>query len=158
MVCSVRKLSSDFYRTYPRRLYPDILRKPGRAYNVVILDTCYDYLICIPFRSHITHDIAYKFQNSQRSQVTSSSLDYTKICIIKNMDYIDDAIAVVDQDEYNEMRNNIEIIVSEALDYIETYIKHETGEAVLSSRNYHRNYWYSTLKYFKRELGIESLN
>ena len=120
----------------------------------MLVDTHSDYYICIPFRSEIGHEYAYKFRHSIRSQRSHSGLDYTKICIINDGNYIDEKPAVVDQDEYREMRDNIETIVDEAVSYINVYIDHVKGISRLNNRQYRKKYWYTTLKYFHAELGI----
>ncbi len=51
-----------------------------------------------------------------------SGLDYTKLALIKNLSYIDNLIpAVVDQDEYNEVAQNLPQIVREVYKYILDY-------------------------------------
>lgn len=49
---------------------------------------------------------------------------------------------------------NMEKIVSSAVEYIDTYIKHMTGLAILHRREFERRYTFSTLKYFHNELGV----
>lgn len=51
-----------------------------------------------------------------------SGLDYTKLALIKNRSYIDNLTpAVVDQDEYNEVAQNLPQIVREVYKYILDY-------------------------------------
>ncbi|MBO5520606.1 MAG: hypothetical protein J5973_02910 [Eubacterium sp.] len=150
----IRKLSSLFYTSYPQSNFPEIERKNARGYATLLVDTHDGYLICIPFRSHINHEFAYMFKNSVRSQTNASGLDYTKICIIKNLDYIDDSPGIVDTDEYTEMRDNLNEIVQAACDYVDGYVSHIKGIAILSRRQFRKKYWYTTLKYFHAELGI----
>ncbi|MBQ9437971.1 MAG: hypothetical protein IJU50_06525 [Lachnospiraceae bacterium] len=150
----VRKLTQRFYLERPIQEFRDLLRKHERGYSTLLVDTHSDYYICIPFRSEIGHEYAYKFRHSIRSQRSHSGLDYTKICIINDGNYIDEKPAVVDQDEYREMRDNIETIVDEAVSYINVYIDHVKGISRLNNRQYRKKYWYTTLKYFHAELGI----
>lgn len=152
----IRKLSSKFFLDYPSSKFPDILRKQDRPYAALIisLNDNDDSFVCVPFRSNITHEFAFKFQNSFRSRSCSSGLDYTKICIIKNLDYIEDVTAIVDQDEYNEMRINIQQIVSQVYEYINDYVQHVKKISLISKRTFRKKYWYSSLKYFHKELGI----
>lgn len=64
-----------------------------------------------------------------------SGLDYSKIAIIKNIDYFDSiTAAIVDQDEYTEMMKNLPTIVQEANDYVDTYINHINGTTPLHPR------------------------
>ncbi|MBQ9032315.1 MAG: hypothetical protein IJ106_12825 [Parasporobacterium sp.] len=150
----IRKLSSLFYTNYPQSEFPEIERKHTRGYATLLIDTHDGYLICIPFRSHISHESAYMFKNSVRSRTNDSGLDYTKICIIDNLDYIDDVPGIVDTDEYIEVRDNLDLIVEEACNYIEEYVSHKKGIALLSNRQFRKKYWFTTLKYFHKELNI----
>ena len=100
----VSLLSSDFMVAYPGASYPELMCKQGRSYTCLLVDTHDEYLICIPFRSHIRHNNAYIFQNTQRSKHSRSGLDYTKVALIKDPKYIDQtANAIVDNDEFNEL-------------------------------------------------------
>ena len=94
------------------------------------------------------------FAGTQRSQNTQSGLDYTKIVIIRDNDYLDSAKAVVDQDEYKETIIHIQEIVDEVLDYVDTYIRHASGIAGIHKRAYERKYRFSTLPYFHDIMGI----
>lgn len=150
----VRPLSREFLRAYPASQYPELMHKQGRPYSCLLIDIHADYYICIPFRSHIHHRNSYMFRGTQRSKRSQSGLDYSKIVIIHNPDYIDSATAVVDQDEYREMQQNLTRIVREAVQYVDGYIGHMTGKEVLRPRDYARRYQYSTLRYFHDVLGI----
>ncbi len=150
----VRKLSQRFYDDYSGVQYMDLIKKLNRRYNMLLVETHYDYYICIPFRSHISHEFAYKFKNSIRSQTCNSGLDYTKICIISKPEYIDDDYAVVDSDEYTEMVKNINTIVNEAVAYINEYVNHIKDVNKISKKKFRKKYYYSSLKYFHKELGI----
>lgn len=75
------------------------------------------------------------FTGTARSKKTKSGLDYSKIAIIKNIDYFDSiTAAIVDQDEYTEMMKNLPTIVQEANDYVDTYINHINGTTPLHPR------------------------
>lgn len=76
--------------------------KPKRPYTFLLIDTHEDYYICIPFRSSITHKNSYLFKHSKRSKKTKSGLDYSKVVLIQNDEYIDSKRAIIDQDEYKE--------------------------------------------------------
>ncbi len=152
---AIYRLSAEFYKEYPADQYPEIMRKDERPYTCLLIDAHDDYFICIPFRSHIQHKNAYLFTNTKRSKHSKSGLDYKKTAIIKNPDLIDSQNpAVVDQDEYNEMLTNIEIITKEALSYVDTYIHHVDKTKVLHPQTFIRHYRFSTLPYFHDILGI----
>lgn len=149
----VLRLTQKFYLNYPKAKYPELMEKQARAYACLLID-CRDYYISIPYRSNVLHKNAYHFRRSQRSINNKSGLDYSKIAIIKNPDYIEKVPAVIDQDEYNETMININKIVNDAVNYVDTYIKHTTGKKTLHPREYARQYGYSTLPYFNDVLGI----
>ena len=147
-------LSSKFQNDYPKAKYPELLRKPQRPYTCLLVETHYDYYVGIPFRSDIKHSNAYKF-NAAGSSRQNPGLDYTKIVIIQDDDYIDSQTpAVVDQNEYNELMKNLNRIVNESVKYVETYVNHMKGTRIIHPREYSRRYAYSTLMYFHKELGI----
>lgn len=150
----ILKLTEAFYRAYPNPPYMEILKKMRRAYNCILFQTHYDYYICIPYRTEISHTYAYHFKNSLRSKAHKSGLDYTKIVIINKSEYIDNCDALIDQDEYKETRANISRIKREAMDFVEDYVAHMNGTKVLHQKEYERRYGYSPLKYFHRELGV----
>lgn len=74
----ILKLTSDFYHAYPNPPYVEILRKPNRAYNCLLVKAYDDIFMCIPYRTNISHKYAYHFKNSVRSRTNKSGLDYTK--------------------------------------------------------------------------------
>lgn len=150
----ILKLTTDFYNAYPNPPYLEILKKERRAYNCILFQTHYDYYICVPYRTKISHTYAYRFQNSARSRKHRSGLDYTKIVIISKGQYIDDKDALVDQDEYNETMMNLKRIKREALKYVEDYVEHVKGVNILHPQEFKRRYSYSPLKYFHKELKI----
>lgn len=97
------------------------------------------------------------FQNSVRSQRDRSGLDYSKIVIISDSKYLGATDAIVDKDEYNETRNNIEYIKNDAQRYIDDYVGYLMGTVKKTDKKkFSRIYQYSTLQYFHKELGIES--
>ena len=100
------------------------------------------------------HKNGYKFRSSERSKAHQSGLDYSKMAIIQNGDYLGTADAVVDRDEYRETIANIHRIVADVDRYIRGYIRHIKGSEVLNIREYERKYRYATLKYFHKELSI----
>jgi hypothetical protein len=95
------------------------------------------------------------FANSVRSRRTKSGLDYSKIAIIADSSYIDsESKAIVDQDEYNEMMQQLPRIVLESTKYIETYVDYIKGTKTLSKRRFEERYQFSTLPYFHDILGL----
>ena len=149
----ILRLTEHFYNAYPEPPYREVLKKNQRAYNCSLFQTHYDFFICIPYRTEISHKYAYHFRKSSRSQKHKSGLDYTKIAIIKDISYID-RIAIIDQDEFAETRKHIYYIAEKAEQYIEEYKKHISGENTLDKREFRRKYGWSTLKYFHKELEI----
>ncbi len=148
-------LSSKFIQDYPVDTYPEIMYKQGRPYTCLLIDTHDDFFICVPFRSNISHNNAFLFTDTARSRSSRSGLDYSKIIIIKNPDYIDSSTpAIVDQDEYLEMMRNLPKIVQEATDYVDTYINHINGTAPIHPRQFERKYQFSTLPYFHNIMKI----
>ena len=145
-----------FYKDYTNPPYREILEKKGRAYNCLLFQTHYGYFICVPYRTEITHTYAYHFKNSGRSVEHKSGLDYTKIIIVKNSDYIDKKSAIIDKDEYKETMQNFDRIKKEVLRYVEEYIAHVRGTKILYYKEYERRYKFSTLPYFHKELGINN--
>ena len=119
-----------------------------------MFQTHYNYYICVPYRTEISHSYAYRFKNSQRSRKHKSGLDYTKIVIISDSRYIDDKIITIDKVEYKETIYHFSKIKQQALEYVEKYIAHVKGTNQLSHQEFNRRYNYSTLKYFHNELGI----
>ena len=120
----VLNLTSKFYSDYPDPPYGEIIRKETRPYNCLLIQSHYGYFICIPYRSHVNHKYSYRFKNSVRSRNNKSGLDYTKIVIVRNSDYIGLCDAVVDTDEYKETRENIEYIKNDAQTYIDNYVNY----------------------------------
>lgn len=99
-------LSSKFTQAYPPATYPELMHKHGRPYTCLLIDSHDDYFICVPFRSSIGHKNAFMFTGTARSKKTKSGLDYSKIAIIKNIDYFDSiTAAIVDQDNDEKPSN-----------------------------------------------------
>lgn len=150
----IRLLSQRFAIDYPAETFPELMLKHGRPYTCLLIDTHDGFFICVPFRSSISHNSAYLFQRTQRSRKSRSGLDYTKMALIQNLNYIDSVPAIVDQDEYVETIQNIRQIVKDVNEYISSYCKHITGEKQLSERAFARKYQYATLPYFHDILGL----
>ena len=95
----ILKLTDAFYKAYPNPPYTEILKKNQRAYNCLLFQSHYDYFICIPYRSEITHKYAYHFTSTERAKLHKSGLEYSKIVIIEKLEYIDSVSAIIDKDE-----------------------------------------------------------
>lgn len=151
----VLNLTNQFYKDYPDPPYTEIIRKDFRPYNCLLIQSCYDYFICIPYRSHVNHKYSYRFKCSARSRRAKSGLDYTKIVIIKNPEYIGITDAIIDADEYKETRDHIDCIKKDAQNYINDYINYILEKNTkFDQRGFQRAYGFSTLKYFHKELNI----
>lgn len=150
----ILRLTDEFYSAYANPPYKEIMKKQGRAYNCLLFQTHYDYFICIPYRTEISHANAYHFKTSIRSRKHKSGLDYSKIIIVSNTAYLDNKNAIIDKDEFNETIRYLEKIKTGALKYVEDYIMHLNGERVLHSAEFKRRYQFSTLQYFHKELKV----
>lgn len=144
----ILKLTNAFYSAYPNPPYTEILKKNQRAYNCLLFQSHYDYFICIPYRSEITHKYAYHFTSTERAKLHRSGLDYSKIVIIDRAEYIDSVDAIIDKDEFNETIINLEKIKKEALKFVEDYILHITGIKIMHICEFNRRYAFSPLRYF----------
>ena len=100
----ILKLTKLFYQKYPNPPFTEIVNKNNRAYNCLLFQSHYDYYICVPYRTEISHKYAFRFKKSKRSKIHKSGLDYTKIIIVSNGDFIDGKDVLIDKDEYKEKR------------------------------------------------------
>ena len=152
----ILRLTDKFYNTYSNPPFKEILEKRKRAYNCLLFQSHYEYFICIPFRSEIKHSYAFHFKKSKRSKLHKSGLDYSKIIIINNKDYLDSSTAIVDKDEYNETLQFLRKIKKEALDYVDNYVAYMNHKETIHPEEFKRRYGFSTLQYFHEILGIET--
>ncbi len=150
----ILRLTARFYENYPNPPYKELMLKPGRRYTCLLFQTHYDYFICVPYRSNVKHPFAFHFHQSKRSQKQKSALDYTKIVIIKQLEYLDSKQGYVDKDEYLETVRNLRQIKAEALAYVEDYVAEMCGQSRLHPKEFQRKYSRSALPYFHKELGI----
>ncbi len=65
--------------------------------------------------------------NTSRSRKHHSGLDFTKAVIVANQEFINEDIAIVDQDEYKEVIYNIEKIVESVIKFVDDYVEHIKG-------------------------------
>ena len=113
-------------------MYEEILSKEDRPYSCLLVKQ-HGYLICVPFRTEIRHKYAYHFQTSERSRKYHSGLDFTKVVIVTNQEFINEDITVVAQDEYKEVIYNIEKIVDSVIKFVDDYVEHIKGIKRLSN-------------------------
>ena len=99
-------------------MYEEILSKEDRPYSCLLVKQ-HGYLICVPFRTEIRHKYAYHFQTSERSRKYHSGLDFTKVVIVTNQEFINEDSTVVDQDEYKEVIYNIGKIIDSVIKFID---------------------------------------
>lgn len=144
----LKKFTEKFYIDRNKNSWHEVLEKKERVYNCVVIDTFYDFLICLPFRSDMSHKYGYRFKESSRSKLTKSGIDFTKMILLENDNYLSDGIALIDKDEYNEFMKNSNIIISDAIDYLNDYIKYKNGDCQPSLQESHRKFKYSSLKHF----------
>ncbi len=150
-------LSAKFTQDYPPAIYPELLHKRGRPYTCLLIESHNGYFICVPFRSSIGHKNAFLFTSTARSRESKSGLDYSKIAIIKDVDYFDlTTAAIVDQDEYAEMMRHLPTIVQEVNHYVSTYINHVNRSSPIHPKAFARKYQYSTLPYFHDIMGLSA--
>lgn len=123
----ILKLTPRFYEEHPDPPYHEILKKNQRAYNCLLFQSHYDYYICVPYRSEISHPYSFKFKKTQRSKSHRSGLDYTKIVIITKSEYIDTKDALIDKDEFKETIKYLDRIKEEAMTFVEEYVQHVSG-------------------------------
>ena len=144
----IRYLSKDFYNVYPQDIYPELECKETRPF-LVLLVNINELKFAIPFRSNITHNFCYKFENSNRVSKSSTALDFSKSIIVKEDMYLDD-YAFIDQEEYKELNSKIYFIISKFKKFILTYVK--------IKENYDKNSYkykllnYCTLQYFYEDI------
>lgn len=153
----VKQLANKFFIEYPTSNYPELMYKPNRPYNCLLINSHSGYYICIPFRSNIKHKNAYLFKSSQRSKRTPSGLDFTKVVIIPDTTYLDNKPALIDKDEYTEAMLNAEKIADKVTKYIDGYVNHVNKTKILNEKEYNRKYSHTTLAYFHDILMINEV-
>ena len=104
----------------------------------------------LPFRTNIRHGYCYKFKSSGRESEASTGIDFTKAVVITDAKYVGEEVAI-DHKEYVELMNKFYLVLSKFKRYLSGYAKccrEGGGERAM------RKYRYTTLKYFKNELGL----
>lgn len=157
----ILRLTKNFYNDYPNPPFTELLSKDGRQYNCLLFQSHYGYYICVPFRSNIPHQYCYNFKKSKRTKRgrRRSGLDYTKIILVDGLDkdnYVGVKQALIDRDEYIELRNNMTKIANEAMRFVDDYVEYMlNGDNRICDEEFFRRYNMSTLKYFHNILGLK---
>lgn len=117
-----------------------------RGYGIVVIDIK-GLTFGIPLRSHLNHKFGFV---SERSDEGNKGLDYTKALLIQKDEYIARAYKIPTL-EFTHLNDNKEKIQNDFIKFVERYV-----EAIKKGdQNVLRNYRYSTLKNYHKELGIE---
>ena len=143
------RLSSDFYKEYPQSKYPEIERKLERPY-LVLLVKIKGLDFAIPLRSKIKHSNA--FFTKRNIDGTYRGLDYSKTVVVTKTNYIDMSKVFIRNDEYKLLTNRSKIVLSRFSKYVESYIQSQNSPS--NNDFYRKDYSFSTLQYFHKELGI----
>ena len=80
---------------------------------------------------------------------TVTGLDFTKAVIVNDSKYIGLPARINDK-EYTELNNRYDFIIDKFKTYLRGYIRFASGKAFYTAKNYK----YTTLRYFNKELGI----
>lgn len=136
----------------PKSEYSEILTKMKRPYNCILTKSKKGYYICIPYRSFVNHSFSFRFRKSNNKY--RPGLDYTKMIIITSLNYISDEKALIDDEQYKETSIHFKRICKDACKYVDDYRNHILGIKRINSNVFKRKYYYSTLKYFHKELSI----
>ena len=117
-----------------------------RGYGIVVVDLN-GLMFGIPLRSNLNHKFGFI---SERSEGTKKGLDYTKALLIQKEEYVSRAYKIPTT-EFTHLNDNKEKIQEYFKKFITRYIDaHNKNDT-----NILRNYRYSTLKNYHKELGIE---
>ena len=144
-------LSEKFYEKYNKAEYPEIEHKQKRPYLVMLI-TIDDNTFAIPFRTNIRHSHCYKFQNTSRSTVAATGLDFTKAVIVNDDTYIGEA-AMIDDKEFVELNDRYLFIINKFRTYVNGYKKYVVSKSYMHQINKYR---YTSLQYFHKELNINN--
>ena len=143
-VFELRKLTKDFYNDYPKTYFPEIERKNGRPYAVLLLQI-EGLKFAIPFRTNIRHNYCYKFKSTDRKTTSSTGIDFSKAIVVLKENYLGEQTDINNK-EYLELQKRCFFIKRKFEKYVLNFIKvikREANEYVI------KRYKYSTLYYFK---------
>ncbi|MCX1288917.1 hypothetical protein JDU19_23870 [Escherichia coli] len=117
-----------------------------RGYGIVVIDLN-GLVFGIPLRSHLNHKFGFV---SERSEGVKKGLDYTKALLIKKEEYVSRAYKIPTP-EFTHINDSKEKIQEDFNKFVNRYIEAN----VKKDENILRNYRYSTLKNYHKELGLE---
>ena len=120
-IFELRKLTSEFYKDYPKTKFPEIEHKSSRPY-VVVLVKIDDVQFAIPLRSNVHHTYCYKFKTSDRVTDSSTAIDFTKAVVIVKPCYLGNSTDINDK-EYLEIQQKTFFILKQFKKYVNGYIK-----------------------------------
>lgn len=146
----LRYLSNNFLKKYPEIDYPEFENKKTRSYIVFLIQVD-NHTFAIPFRTNMNHKYGYIFLTSGRKTNSKAGLDFTKAVLVDDFSMLG-AEAIIDNKERLEISEKHFFIRKKFIVYYENYkryLKHELNEYQSKA------YYYSTLKYFHKELGIK---
>ena len=149
----IKLLSSLFYEKYNNIEYPEIEDKATRPF-LVLLVFIDGNRFAIPFRSNIGHQYCYKFSSSNRETKSKTALDFSKAVIINDDNYLGED-AYIDKKEFIELSSKYIFIINKFQNFLKKYKriicnpeKYKYEFDLLSN--------YCTLKYFRKELNIDT--
>jgi len=143
-------LSQQFYTDYGASDYPEIEHKATRPY-IILLVKIGSNTFGLPLRTNIRHSCCYKFKYSSRPTDSITGIDFSKAVVVNDEKYIG-CSAEIDNKEYVELNDKIAFITNKFKTYLEGYLKYISGTL---NEFQAKNYKYTTLKYFHKELGLD---
>src|SRR3712207_5058655 len=133
-------LTDEFYKTHPKELYPEMIRKNERPY-VQILINVNNQLWAIPLRSHINHEYAFWSDRDKKC-----GIDFTKAVPISTKDIRLDKVPRLRQHEYIALKRQGNNVTSQFKNYIKQYIHAKENPHTARSKAILR---FSTLQHFE---------
>lgn len=142
-IVELRKLSKEFYESYPHNQFPEMEAKSGRPYAVLLVEIN-NLKFAIPLRTNIRHSYCYKFKTSDRETKSSTGIDFSKAVVISKDSYLGEQTDINDK-EYLELQEKAFFIIKKFKKYVTDYIsfKKNGGNEYIA-----RRYNFSALKYF----------
>lgn len=142
-IVELRKLSKEFYESYPHNQFPEMEAKSGRPYAVLLVEIN-NLKFAIPLRTNIRHSYCYKFKTSDRETKSSTGIDFSKAVVISKDSYLGEQTDINDK-EYLELQEKAFFIIKKFKKYVTDYIsfKKNGGNEYIA-----RRYKFSALKYF----------
>jgi len=145
----VKKLNESFYDENKHLV--EVMDKNGsnwnghktRGYGIVLVESG-ELTFGIPLRSNMRHPYGFITAPSE-----NKGLDYSKAVLLKKEEYISDAEFIIPQPEYICIKENSEKIAKEFNKYVKNYMRGVRNE----DDRILRNYRFSTLQNYRKELG-----